>query len=473
RTTGNTDIDVSLYCGFIIWFFIIIALFYERSTLSFIILGTSAIIFLFGMDSSVSRLFYYGFPFGNFFRHIGLTAPISKMFLILYSGFGVAKFFEKELFHQLKKLWPLVLLSIPFAGLDKDFLLSRDTFWNMTSFDKFLLEPFSFILFGFLLLSFLSLYFLPIHRQAKIFFIIIMFLLSFDLWFYRYSHIITRMPVVQKDTIQLFDPYTYSFQQQRHSNLITDKSTDRAIKTLQSVQIQAMYGTLYDTTTTFMYIDPSEPLFRNDFSEKNIQEFFSNFLLTPKGMPVLKAFSGRNSNKIAVFSHLHVVANNKDLIQTVSRQDFLGNMIFTTAPALKHIMSDISGQPISFNNFTDTNDRISSASVAVKSFSFNEIVLEVFLEEKQGQQAFLYYADAYDPYWKAFVNGKQEYVIQANIAYKAVMIPYGHSTVRFVFGTKIHWISIFALLLLISTVTGSVIFIIINGLNTPQTPHQK
>ncbi|MEI8012455.1 MAG: hypothetical protein WCI27_08275 [Candidatus Omnitrophota bacterium] len=473
RTTNNKNVDMNLYCGFILWFFVIIAIIYAREQQSFIILGTGAIIFLFGMDSSVSRLFYYVFPLGNFFRHIGLTAPISKMFLVFYAGFGVAKFFKKDLFHKLKKSWPLVLLFIPFAGIDKNFLLSPVVFWNITSFDKYLLGPFPLILIGFIGLSFLSLYSLPTHRQAKVFFVIIMLLLSFDLWFYRYSHIVTRMPVVNKETVQLFDPYRYTFQEQRYSNILSNKNNTRAITLFPAIQPQTSFNTIYDTTLSFMYIDTPDPEFRADFSEKNIHEFFLYAKQAPQPFRIFHAWAGFDSNKIAIFSRLHVAADNKDLLKTICRQDFLGNMIFTTAAALKNINNTSSRQTISSNDLTDTNDRIPSASVSVKSFSFNEIMLEVFLEEKQGQKAFLYYADAYDPYWKAFVNGKEESVIQANIAYKAVMIPYGHSTVRFVFGTKIHWISIFALLLLISTVTGSSIYLIIKSLRTPPVPRQE
>jgi|GEM_PF-1007604 len=69
--------------------------------------------------------------------------------------------------------------------------------------------------------------------------------------------------------------------------------------------------------------------------------------------------------------------------------------------------------------------------VNVRRFSANELEAEVTLPEGEG--AWLYYADAWYPGWKAFVNGRPVPVARANYAFKAVMLEGGRNIVRFCF----------------------------------------
>ena len=66
-------------------------------------------------------------------------------------------------------------------------------------------------------------------------------------------------------------------------------------------------------------------------------------------------------------------------------------------------------------------------AVEVRDFGFNRLVLEVRAE----RECLLYYADGYDRFWTARVNGRRRKVYQANLIHKAVWIPPGRSEVRF------------------------------------------
>jgi hypothetical protein len=64
-------------------------------------------------------------------------------------------------------------------------------------------------------------------------------------------------------------------------------------------------------------------------------------------------------------------------------------------------------------------------------FTLGEAVAEVNVASPGG--AWLLYADAWHPDWRASVNGEVVPVHQANLAFKAIRVPGGASTVRFWF----------------------------------------
>jgi hypothetical protein len=69
----------------------------------------------------------------------------------------------------------------------------------------------------------------------------------------------------------------------------------------------------------------------------------------------------------------------------------------------------------------------SPPSVRVDDFGFNELRLTV----DSDRERYLYYADGYDRFWYARVNGESKNVYPANIAHKAVRVPAGRSEVIF------------------------------------------
>jgi hypothetical protein len=64
----------------------------------------------------------------------------------------------------------------------------------------------------------------------------------------------------------------------------------------------------------------------------------------------------------------------------------------------------------------------------VTGFSLGELRAEVHVDAPEG--AWLVYADAYHPGWRAEVNGRPVSVHEADLAFKAVAVPPGASAVR-------------------------------------------
>ena len=77
------------------------------------------------------------------------------------------------------------------------------------------------------------------------------------------------------------------------------------------------------------------------------------------------------------------------------------------------------------------NYGMSRGDVQVTGFSYNRLYAEAFVPEPFG--TWLYYADAYHPSWRAFVNSAPVPVYQANTGFKAIFLPPGKSSVSFSF----------------------------------------
>lgn len=89
--TGTTwSLDVSFYAGILAFALAVFGLIWrpDREQLPWLAGFLFVMLFSLGGKTVVAPLTYY-FPGMNYFRHVGLTTPIAKMFLILLSGFGL------------------------------------------------------------------------------------------------------------------------------------------------------------------------------------------------------------------------------------------------------------------------------------------------------------------------------------------------------------------------------------------------
>src|SRR5215469_1479017 len=88
------DRDNTLYGGILVLPFCVIALARARSPMSYVFGVTALVMVLFSSGTFVSRLFYYAIPLGKYYRDLGHAAPLAKMFLIFYAGYGVDEFWK-------------------------------------------------------------------------------------------------------------------------------------------------------------------------------------------------------------------------------------------------------------------------------------------------------------------------------------------------------------------------------------------
>jgi hypothetical protein len=84
-----------------------------------------------------------------------------------------------------------------------------------------------------------------------------------------------------------------------------------------------------------------------------------------------------------------------------------------------------------------------AGTVSVTSFSPNELAAEARVTRSPG--AWLVYADAAYPGWRASLDGVEVPIAEANLAFKAVWVPSGEHVVRFSFGSRLGRLASWAL----------------------------
>lgn len=93
----------------------------------------------------------------------------------------------------------------------------------------------------------------------------------------------------------------------------------------------------------------------------------------------------------------------------------------------------------------------SSANIEVEYFDNNRLRLLIDAKES----GFLYYSDGYDRNWRCFVDGEQQPIRRANIAFKAVFIPEGRHSVLFVYRPIFYLMSLWLFLAACAICFGS------------------
>lgn len=141
--------------------------------------------------------------------------------------------------------------------------------------------------------------------------------------------------------------------------------------------------------------------------------------------------------KLQVFSKFRILPDEEAVRDVLGRRDFSGDLLLVAAnqcaPAEHNSGRGITESPLTIS--VRDSDRLPGATIRVDDFTFT--TLRVSVTNTSGYPAVLYYADAWHPRWHAFVNGRTATVMKADLAYKAVVIPAGESSVFFTFGDPV------------------------------------
>jgi hypothetical protein len=131
-----------------------------------------------------------------------------------------------------------------------------------------------------------------------------------------------------------------------------------------------------------------------------------------------------------LYREIRVVSSNQLIASTLGSPEFTGDQVLTSERDVpRRYFPGVFRPSI---NAPRANDRLAHGSVVVRAFTFDSLRLNVF--NPSNGSAVLYYADAWDPGWRAFVNGVPSPIIRTNLGFKSVIVPSGRSEVRFVFG---------------------------------------
>lgn len=123
----------------------------------------------------------------------------------------------------------------------------------------------------------------------------------------------------------------------------------------------------------------------------------------------------------------------------------------------------LSGLGIPIEEYEKINQSTSGAkenkrfSYSIEHYEYNSFDMKVSTDKT----GILYWADGYDKWWHAYVNGKEVPIYRANINFKAIVLPKGEHIVRFIYNPILFKAGLYAFYgsLIISIVASLTLFI--------------
>lgn len=378
-----------------------------------------------------AHLIYFS-PGMMLFRHIGLTFALAGLLLLFASGYvldQLVKGFDVQ--HGEAKSNTFLIAII--LGIFLDLVVS----WNMGDHKlgapvqkSFLaLVPLRLILYWVAIKSIGTRELIPRKHLA---FKLLLIAFSIDVSTY-YLTVIYKSPSVKENYREAFLVGDARFNLvRRHSdNLFREEPTDPKVRFLEETAAKYSHNARYALTYTWLNFDPCIPMLRNDLWHPSILQAitarggtprqFSTQDFLPPNDPRFAESIGCASSKIRLVKN-YVVAKGTEDKKILKSIDNPMSMV---------VLRDY--QP---SYQTDTEP--SWGLFEIVDYSANHVTVRILNDAKS---ALLFYADAWDPRWKATVDGAEATVIRANVGFKAVEVGPGRHLVEFTYG-KNDWVTI-------------------------------
>lgn len=392
----NSAKDVMLYFGLVPLLFLPVGM--KRNSKKPLWKATFFLLVLFGVFSLGDRtplagILYYSFPLMKYYRHIGLTAGIYLFALPFLAGFGFDELLNKvkaagngrspAVFFGILAPPALVYLGcftflIALRGMIKPSGVDLDMEAAALKYLGGYAAVVSFVLAGVILIR------RKLERSTFV------------------SAVVLTCLLLQMTAYQAMVAVKYYF------------ITWYEKPALQAVADVNQYG-FVPRRTTF----PPETRSGNVVRITNVPYYENYFYLYSllQWDPCL--------------SHLYLFFVNKGVADVIRAQGGdVKSRCESTEQLLYNAPNDMFGCRTSKLRVEDGSGR-NAGSVEVTQFRANRLDATTTVRDPDG--ALLYYADALQPGWKAFVNGNEEPVLRAYGAFKAVRLPGGTSTVSLVY----------------------------------------
>ncbi len=410
--------DMTLYAGVVMIPCVIIAVGWSKGKYVRSLLVTATILLLFCAGTTLTKAAYYLFPGFKYFRHIGLTAPMLKLFLVFLAGYGFEHLLDKK--DQLKPYLVAIAVYCVLIGSGWAYINNM----RVSILPDLLTSnlPLVITLSATCLVSIVA---FCVRKLRIVYPLLLLAVVTFDFIVYQYQFQVLSVPVASDGFIRLFNPYGYGFQPSRNK----PNNNRFADFTGSPHSWQNADFALYNSIDWTLYTDTLFSPFAVHSNEKPVSELINAAEEYRSRFGESVAYStldGLSSPKLRVYK---TILKTDSTLQTFGRllaNQYGNNALYTTS-------SDASFTPrISANPMEDF---LVPAKIYVRDFSSNRILIDVETppDSLSAHEYYLYYADAYHPSWHARVNKKTIPIIKANGAYKAVPIPPGKSTVEFTF----------------------------------------
>lgn len=457
------DRDNTLYGGILVLPFCVIALARARSPMSYVFGVTALVMALFSSATFVSRVFYFAMPVGRYYRDLGHAAPLAKMFLIFYAGYGVDEFWKlvrkpgprRDMMVLAGSAAPLVLGAI--------FILLQD-FHGTLTFDFPTPAGLYYVLALCIAAAALLLAVLRWPRSGLTLAAALMVLHAGDLLWFKIEMEYADIPRVGPDVVQLFRPSAYWFPAERTQDYYANRRfAILAPAILKGDKLpgggtrpypydrRLRGGVLYSTIESLVFLDSAASPFRTDFWQDGVDEFYRAWVAAAADVPEHLGFPipaspayrklvGLEYPKLQLFSRIRVAADDGQIAARLSAPVFAGDQVFISSNDTRRA-HESGGRVIDQADpgGPRATDRLTRGSVEVLAFSPDALNLKV--TNPSSTPAILYYADAWDPRWRAAVGGTPTPVMRTNLGFKSLIVPAGVSSVTFAFGDR--WTALF------------------------------
>lgn len=382
-------------------------------------------LFSLGEYTIIAETLYRYFPMMDYFRHIGCIVGSFNLFLPLLAGFGLDSFLSRLETGEASESNRKIILSaeigisiiVIFGSLIYIFIANGEVPKILRPGDAVLYLSLTVMV---LLFLFRLQRYISFRKHFRVFLISCVFfqMLSYQaIVNCKYYQMPEIMPLPE-DAVLVS---RYGFQEQRTWRPLTERSWTA----LASGPLPPFVN--YTMSYNFIQWDPCVSALRTNSLNLNVSE-----LLKLKGgragdmryeLPMDRNFLrsiGCESPKLKLMSNvvfLDSIENVKSFIWIIENID--------EVLVLYNVPEDIRA------SWMKTPHKDTAGTIKVTGFSANRLDLDVNISGGWG--SWLYYADAWHPRWKAFVNDKPVTIAQANLAFKAIKLDRGISKVRFVF----------------------------------------
>jgi hypothetical protein len=419
--------DNTLYMGLVPVFFLFWSFFHVRAFNYFVFLGLAVVLVWLSFGGVFAAL-AYRFPALGYYRHIGHVYSLVKILLLLCAGYGLDHFLAVPLRKKITgTAWAFVMILVIFDLFinQRGHLLSPEKglsqipglwasvkpgyLWSWgqgTLKYVVLLGAVLSAIIGFRSLRHRQKAWMPLVAKA----LLVLFALG-DVYIFQ--------QIVFADIPKIPESH-YDWLASAHAR-VADYQKVRLLEPRDPVQQDAYQLVMLSNPTAkyvsaynFIQLDRCDPGFRVDLASQGVLELVA--------MPdVKRAIVGCHYPKMRLVPHALFSNDVIDVAKVAAVYDaFKDIVVVPQAPDTERVLKLGPQKPDPRN------------AVHVDDFAPNQVTAAVSVYDEQG--SWLVYADAFNPHWQAFVDGKRVPIHRAYRAFKAVFLDQGKHTVVFEYG---------------------------------------
>jgi hypothetical protein len=422
---------------------------------------------VFGLGGVVASQAYRWWPFMKYYRHIGLTGSVTRIFLALIAGCGFEALFlgdpEKQRFRRAACILAAVMFG---AGAGLFYLASQPDLAQRilrgmhthASTALYVGNPPAYavignphILWGRLVVSGVVALLCGVllagrgllsgKSSRNRFAVAALLLVVSDVYIYKYGETWLRSTPLPQEDLGLLD-----FQKQPYlaRRSLSFYAPNARVETLERDFVLA--GFRHWSTCPFAFVDEAGSSFRvdhwllpldhflrlfwgQDIDSQNIHPaglHFSDRLEFPQSSEAALKLSGVTKDKVQFFRRARILRSDSEVAAQMSDPCYKGDVLFVSPGNQSSLEANGCGDIPSYQD----NDRV-SLGYSVEQFDSNNLVLAV--RNTTGSPVWLLLSDVWHPGWSATVDGRDTPVYKGALAYKAVQLPPDCSQVHFHF----------------------------------------